>query len=105
MWPLLCPFWYVDAFVLATGSLACPLDRKVVHLGHEGASGLPVDFLVTDQMSIEDAYIIEQEMIEYFMKKNMSYEPKIYFHGITECMTQNPIDHDGQLKEWYDLIT
>ena len=59
---------------------------------------MPYDFEVLLEAPIGaiEAFQNEQRVIEKLIE--YAYEPQIYFPGITECLSVNPIEHDPYLQ-------
>jgi hypothetical protein len=62
-------------------------------------SNMPYDYdiIFSYETTIIDAYEIEQNAIKSICEQNLNYLPKLYFGGITECSSINPIDIDDNL--------
>ena len=62
---------------------------------------MPYNFniIIEKEMDIIDAYLIEQGILK--KHKQHQYFPKIYFGGITECLSINPIELDKKLHKLY----
>ena len=48
-------------------------------------------------MNIFDAYDLEQDIIRMMH----AYSPKKYFGGTSECLSENPIEYDAKLEQFY----
>lgn len=80
------------------------ITTKTVKRRFKDKKSMPYEYqiIMSSSLNIFDAFDIEQYVIEQMSRKDLNYNPKKYFGGVSECLSANPIDNDAKLKELFE---